>query len=323
VAAERGESPEEAAIDLVIEDRSRVGAIYFMMSEENVEKELARPWVSFGSDEGTPAPEGVFLKRQPHPRAYGNVARVLGTTFGSARSSASRRPCAAHVIAADNLRLDRRGRLAPDYYADLVVFDAATIQDHATYEQPHQYATGVVHVFVNGVQVIAEGSTRARRRGDSCAARVEARSGHALTGSGRGLTPRTAEAVYRYPLRIVEAHECAATGVRSTQRWMPKSAQYRPQVGRLSMCCPVRAFAKSVSPGLCATSMTLPSASARVVHAAEQRVGAREVEFLVPHDVGGRIAQLARNRARGLVPRRPDSTRCGPARSPVHGSACP
>ena len=158
VAAERGESPEEAAIDLVIEDGSRVGAIYFMMSEENVEKEMARPWVSFGSDEGTPAPAGVFLKRQPHPRAYGNVARVLGHYVRERKvitlEEAVRRLTS---LPADNLRLDRRGRLAPDYYADLVVFDPATIQAHATYEQPHQYATGVVHVFVNGVQVIADG----------------------------------------------------------------------------------------------------------------------------------------------------------------------
>jgi len=158
VATERGESPEEAAIDLVIEDGSRVGAIYFMMSEENVEKEMARPWVSFGSDEGTPAPEGVFLKRQPHPRAYGNVARVLGH-YVRERKVISLEEAVRRLtsLPANNLRLDRRGRLAPDYYADLVVFDPATIQDHATYEQPHQYATGVVHVFVNGVQVIADG----------------------------------------------------------------------------------------------------------------------------------------------------------------------
>jgi N-acyl-D-amino-acid deacylase len=158
VAAERGKSPEDTAIDLVIEDGSRVGAIYFMMSEENVEKEIARPWVSFGSDEGAPAPEGVFLKRQPHPRAYGNVARLLGRYVRERRviplEEAVRRLTS---LPAGNLRLEKRGLLAPGYYADIVVFDPATITDHATYEQPHQYATGVAQVFVNGVQVLKDG----------------------------------------------------------------------------------------------------------------------------------------------------------------------
>ena len=158
VAAERGESPEETAIDLVIEDRSRVGAIYFMMSEDNVRKEIAQPWVSFGSDEGAPAPEGVFLKRQPHPRAYGNVARLLGHYVREEHvislQEAIRRLTS---LPAGNLHLLRRGTLAPQSYADIVVFDPARVADHATYEQPHQYATGVVHVFVNGVQVIANG----------------------------------------------------------------------------------------------------------------------------------------------------------------------
>jgi N-acyl-D-amino-acid deacylase len=158
VAAERGQSPEETAIDLVIEDGSRVGAIYFLMSEDNVEKAIARPWVSFGSDEGAPAPEGVFLQRQPHPRAYGNVARLLGHYVRDRRviplEEAVRRLTS---LPAGNLHIERHGRLQPDYYADIVVFDPAKVEDHATYEQPHQYATGVVDVFVNGVQVIADG----------------------------------------------------------------------------------------------------------------------------------------------------------------------
>jgi N-acyl-D-amino-acid deacylase len=158
VAAERGKSPEDTAIDLVIEDGSRVGAIYFMMSEENIEKEIARPWVSFGSDEGAPAPEGVFLKRQPHPRAYGNVARLLGQYVRERKviplEEAVRRLTS---LPAGNLRLEKRGLLAAGYYADVVVFDTATIADHATYAEPHQYATGVVQLFVNGVQVLKDG----------------------------------------------------------------------------------------------------------------------------------------------------------------------
>ena len=158
VAAERGKSPEETAIDLVVEDGSRVGAMYFMMSEENVEKEIARPWVSFGSDEGTPAPEGVFLQRQPHPRAYGNVARLLGHYVRERKviplEEAVRRLTS---LPASNLRIEGRGQLKPGYYADVVVFDPEAVADHATFEQPHQYATGIVHVLVNGVQVIADG----------------------------------------------------------------------------------------------------------------------------------------------------------------------
>jgi N-acyl-D-amino-acid deacylase len=158
VAAERGVSPEDAAIDLVIEDGSRVGAIYFMMSEENVEKAIARPWVSFGSDEGAPAPEGVFLKRQPHPRAYGTFARLLGHYVRERGviplEEAVRRLTS---LPASNLRIERRGWLKEGYYSDVVVFDPETITDNATYEDPHRYATGVRHVFVNGVQVIADG----------------------------------------------------------------------------------------------------------------------------------------------------------------------
>jgi N-acyl-D-amino-acid deacylase len=158
VAAMRGTSPEETAMDLVIEDGSRVSTVYFLMSEENVRKEIALPWVSFGSDAESSAPEGVFLKSNPHPRAYGNFARLLGKYVRDAKlvslEEAIRRLTS---LPAGNLKLDRRGALRPGYFADVVVFDPATIQDHATYEKPHQYSTGVRHVFVNGVQVLKEG----------------------------------------------------------------------------------------------------------------------------------------------------------------------
>ncbi len=154
----RGTSPVETMMDLVIEDSSRVGTIYFLMSEENVRKQLRMPWVSLGSDEGSLAPEGVFLKSNPHPRAYGNVARLLGKYVRDEKvislEEAIRRLTS---LPATNLRLSKRGRLAPGYYADVVLFDPAAIADHATYERPHQYSTGVVDVFVNGVQVLKDG----------------------------------------------------------------------------------------------------------------------------------------------------------------------
>ena len=158
VAAMRGKSPEETAMDLVIEDGSRVSTVYFLMSEENVRKEIALPWVSFGSDAESPAPEGVFLKSNPHPRAYGNFARLLGKYVRDEKiiplEEAIRRLTS---LPAENLKLDRRGGLKPGYFADVVVFDPIAIQDHATYERPHQYSTGVRHVFVNGVQVLKNG----------------------------------------------------------------------------------------------------------------------------------------------------------------------
>lgn len=158
VAKMRGKSPEETAMDLVIEDGSRVGTVYFLMSEENIKKQIALPWVSFGSDAGSLAPEGVFLKSNTHPRAYGNFARLLGKYVRDekviALPEAVRRLTS---LPAANLKLDRRGWLKAGYFADVVVFDPATIQDHATFEKPHQYSTGVVHVFVNGTQVLKDG----------------------------------------------------------------------------------------------------------------------------------------------------------------------
>lgn len=158
VAAMRGESAEETAMDLVIEDGSRVGTVYFMMNEDNVKKKIALPWVSFGSDAGSLATEGAFLLSHTHPRAYGNVARLLGKYVRDEKviplEEAIRRLTS---LPAGNLGLESRGRLKEGYFADVVVFDPATIQDHATFKDPHQYATGVHHVFVNGVQVFKDG----------------------------------------------------------------------------------------------------------------------------------------------------------------------
>src|SRR5262249_3845962 len=158
VARKRGKSPEETAIDLVIEDDGGTGAIYFLMSEENIRKGIAQPWVSFGSDAESPAPEGVFLKSNPHPRAYGNVARLLGKYVREEKviplQEAVRRLTS---LPAGHLKIDRRGCLRPGYFADVVVFDPDTISDHATFEKPHQYSTGVSDVFVNGVQVVRDG----------------------------------------------------------------------------------------------------------------------------------------------------------------------
>lgn len=158
VAVERGTSPEDTAMDLVIEDGSRVGTVYFLMSEENVKKQIAIPWVSFCSDSGSLAPEGVFLKSNPHPRAYGSFARLLGKYVREEKiitlQEAIRRLTS---FPASNLKINDRGALKPGNWADIVVFDPDTIQDHATFEKPHQYATGVIHVFVNGVQVLKDG----------------------------------------------------------------------------------------------------------------------------------------------------------------------
>ncbi|MEO5611454.1 MAG: D-aminoacylase [Sphingomicrobium sp.] len=158
VAKLRGVSPEQAVIDITLADQGRAGAIYFLMSEDNVRRETAIPWVSFGSDAEASAPEGVFLKSSTHPRAYGNFARFLGKYVRDQRtttlSEAIRRLSA---LPAGNLGLRDRGKLAPGMAADVVLFDPATIVDHATFEKPMQYATGVRDVFVNGVQVLMNG----------------------------------------------------------------------------------------------------------------------------------------------------------------------
>lgn len=158
VADERGADPAETAIDLVIEDDSRVDAIYFFMSEDNIRRKLAMPWVSFGSDAGAPAAEGVFKNTNPHPRAYGNFSRLLGKYVRGEKiitlQEAVRRMTS---LPAHNMGIDDRGRLAEGYFADVVVFDPERIADQATFEEPHQYATGVWHVFVNGQQVLKNG----------------------------------------------------------------------------------------------------------------------------------------------------------------------
>jgi N-acyl-D-amino-acid deacylase len=145
-------------MDLVIEDNSRVGAVFFTMSEENVRKKVALPWVSFNSDSASLAPEGLFLNDNPHPRAYGSFARLLGKHVreeGIIPLGEAVRRLAA--LPADVLKLQERGRLIAGNYADLAIFDPNTIRDNATFAHPHQYATGMVHVLVNGVPVVRDG----------------------------------------------------------------------------------------------------------------------------------------------------------------------
>jgi N-acyl-D-amino-acid deacylase len=158
VASERGSSPQETAIDLVVEDGSRVGVVYFLMSEENVARGVALPWVSFGSDAGSYATEGVFLNQSTHPRAYGNFVRVLGKYVREEKVlSLEKAIYKLSGLPAANLRLRARGQLTEGFYADVVVFDPATVRDHATFDDPHRYATGIQHVFVNGIAVLREG----------------------------------------------------------------------------------------------------------------------------------------------------------------------
>lgn len=158
VARERGRSPEDTAMDLVVEDGSRVGIAYFLMSEDNVRKGIRQPWMSFGSDEAAPAPEGVFLRSRDHPRAYGNFARLLGhyvrETHDLTLAEAVRRLTS---LPTDNLAIADRGRLRVGLYADVVVFDPDTIADRATYERPAQLATGVSDVLVNGRFALRDG----------------------------------------------------------------------------------------------------------------------------------------------------------------------
>ncbi|MDP9252361.1 MAG: D-aminoacylase [Chloroflexota bacterium] len=174
VAAQRGGDPRDIAMDLVLEDESRVGMVIFMAAAENLRREVALPWMSFGSDAGSIAPEGVFLRSQPHPRTYGTFARVLGR-FVRDEKAAPLEDVIRRMTGfpAANLKLDRRGLLRPGYFADVVAFDPATIEDHATYTDPHRYATGVAHVLVNGSVVLRDGD------------HTGARPGRVLYGSGR------------------------------------------------------------------------------------------------------------------------------------------
>jgi N-acyl-D-amino-acid deacylase len=180
VARERGVSPADAAIDLVIEDGSRVGVAYFLMSEANVRREAALPWVSFDSDERAPAPEGVFLKSNSHPRAYGNFARVLALYVRKERDLTLQE--AIHKLSAlpaATLSLTDRGVLKVGNFADVVVFDPASVQDHATYEKPHQLATGVEEVWINGARAL-------RQSQPTGAASGRAVRGRAWTGAPGG-----------------------------------------------------------------------------------------------------------------------------------------
>ncbi|HXI28080.1 MAG TPA: amidohydrolase family protein, partial [Vicinamibacterales bacterium] len=158
VAKLRGTSVQDTAMDLVVEDGSRVQVVYFLMSEDNVKRQIQLPWVSFGSDASSIAPEGVFIKTSTHPRTYGNFARLLGKYVRDEHvipmEDAIRKLTS---LPADTLKVADRGRLAPGAFADVVVFDPKTIADRATYQQPHQYSVGVRHVFVNGVQVLKDG----------------------------------------------------------------------------------------------------------------------------------------------------------------------
>ncbi|HZY81226.1 MAG TPA: D-aminoacylase [Cyclobacteriaceae bacterium] len=175
-----GKSPEETAMDLVIADSTRVGTAYFMMSEDNIKRQIALPYMSFGSDAGSPTAAGIFLKSSDHPRAYGNFARLLGKYVRDEKviplEEAIRKLTS---LPASNLKITKRGSLKPGFYADVVVFDPATIQDHATFEKPHQYSTGVSEVFVNGTQVLANGE------------HTNARPGRVVRGPGyRGDEPK-------------------------------------------------------------------------------------------------------------------------------------
>src|SRR5687768_13339307 len=174
VAKMRGKDPIETIMDLISEDESRIDTIYFLMSEENLKKQMRKPWVSFGSDEASQAPEGNFLKSNCHPRAYGNFARVLGKYVREEKvitlEEAIRKMTS---LPATNLGLDHRGLLKEGMFADVVVFDPKTVADKATFEKPHQYAVGMKHVFVNGTQVLKDGE------------HTGAKPGRALWGPGK------------------------------------------------------------------------------------------------------------------------------------------
>ncbi|MBE9465409.1 amidohydrolase family protein [Dyadobacter subterraneus] len=158
VAKIKGKSPQETAMDLIVQDSTRIGAAYFLMNEENVKKQVALPWVSFGSDEGSYTPEGVFLKSQPHPRAYGNFIRVIGQYSRDEKLLPLEK--AIYKLAklpATNLKLKKRGELKAGYFADVIIFDPQKVKDLATYDKPQQFATGISDVFVNGVAVLKNG----------------------------------------------------------------------------------------------------------------------------------------------------------------------
>ena len=189
VAKDRGVTPEDAAIDLVIEDGSRVGVAYFLMSEDNVRRQVALPWVSFGSDEQGDAPEGVFLLSANHPRAYGNFARVFAQYVRKDHAlTVEEAVRKLSALPADNLSLKDRGRLQSGYFADVVVFDPNTIQDHATYDKPHQLSTGVSYVVVNGKLALEDGKATGAATGRIVRGRAWKGSGGACRASAKDWT---------------------------------------------------------------------------------------------------------------------------------------
>lgn len=174
IAQRRGKDPIETLLDLLTEDESGIGTLYFITSDENIRKLVPKPWISLGSDEAAQAPEGVFLKSMPHPRAYGNFARLLGTFVREEKLlplESAIHKCSG--LPATNLGLHRRGYLREGHFADIAIFDPATIAERATYEKPHQYAVGMRHVFVNGQQVLKDGE------------HTGAKSGRAIGGPGK------------------------------------------------------------------------------------------------------------------------------------------
>jgi N-acyl-D-amino-acid deacylase len=174
IAKQREKDPVETLLDLLVEDVSSIGTVYFITAEENIRKLVSLPWISFGSDEAAQAPEGLFLKSMPHPRAYGNFARVLGKYVRDEKLlSLEAAICKLTSLPATNLGLDHRGLLSEGYFADVVLFDPETINDKATYEKPHQYSVGMKHVLINGVQVLKDGE------------HTGAKPGRALWGPGK------------------------------------------------------------------------------------------------------------------------------------------
>jgi N-acyl-D-amino-acid deacylase len=162
----RGKDPVETMLDLILEDRSRVETVYFLMSEDNVRKQIKLPFMSFGSDAPSMATEGVFLRQSTHPRAYGNFARLLGKYVREEKLiSLQEAVYRLSGLPATNLELDRRGFLKPGMFADVVIFDPKTIADKATFENPHQYSVGVKDVFVNGAQVLKDGEHTGEKSG--------------------------------------------------------------------------------------------------------------------------------------------------------------
>jgi N-acyl-D-amino-acid deacylase len=166
VAKLRGKTAEETAMDLIVQDSTRVECIFFLMDENNVKKQIAIPWLSFGSDEGSYEPAGVFLEFNPHPRAYGNFSRVLGKYVREEKIISLQEAIRKlSKLPATNLKIQKRGELKAGNYADIVIFDPVKIKDNATFNKPHQFAEGMIHVFVNGVQVLKDGEHTGKKPG--------------------------------------------------------------------------------------------------------------------------------------------------------------